>query len=105
MHEDVDGAPAPLLLGAGAYLAAWAAGWTWMGFNSLDTLRNRVRQGWSLVDVQLKRRHDLIPNLLAAVSALSGHEKTVQTAIAALRAQQDATRPGVAGPDFEGLAG
>ena len=68
-------------------------------------LRNRVRQGWSLIEVQLKRRHDLIPNLLAAVSALSGHERTVQTAIAALRAQFDATRPGVAGPDFAGLAG
>ena len=44
----------------------WALGWVWTVFNSLVGLRNRVRQAWSLVEVQLKRRHDLIPNLMAA---------------------------------------
>jgi hypothetical protein len=76
-----------------------------MVFNSLIGLRQRVRQGWSLVDVQLKRRHDLLPSLAAAVSALGSHEQSVQSGLAALRAQLEATAPGMAGPDFEGLAG
>ncbi|HVU36613.1 MAG TPA: LemA family protein [Opitutaceae bacterium] len=104
-HND----PAPLIV-AGAvavavYLGLWAGGWTWMVFNSLIGLRNRVRQAWSLVDVQLKRRHDLIPNLVAIVSSLSSHESSVQTAVATLRTQMNATAPGVAGPDFDGVAG
>jgi len=88
-----------------AYLAAWAGGWVWMAFNSLVNLRARVRQGWSLVDVELKRRNDLIPNLANAVAGLSSHEAEVQTAVAALRAQLSATRPGEPGPDIGGVAG
>ena len=87
-----------------AYLALWGLSWVWMAYNSLVGLRQRVRQGWSLIDVQLKRRHDLIPNLAAAVSGLSQHEHETQAALAALRAQMTATRPGAAGPDFAGLA-
>lgn len=97
----------PILLTAplAVYLLLWGIGWIWMAFNSLVGLRNRVRQGWSLIDVQLKRRHDLIPNLVTAVSGLTAHEQTVQTALAALRAQAQATPPGAAGPDFDGLVG
>ena len=95
----------PFGLGIAAYFLLWAACWTWMVFNSLIGLRNRVRQAWSLVDVQLKRRHDLIPNLVAIVSGLSTHEASVQSTVAALRAQMSATPPGVAGPDFDGIAG
>jgi hypothetical protein len=87
------------------YLFLWGAGWVWMAFNSLVALRQRVRSGWSLVDVQLKRRADLIPGLVAIVSGLTGHEKETQTALAALRAQASATPPGVSGPDHAGLAG
>ncbi len=86
------------------YLTAWAACWVWMVYNSLVGLRERVRQGWSLIEVQLKRRHDLIPRLASAVAALGSHEKEVQTALAALREQTTATPPGVSGPDFAGLA-
>jgi hypothetical protein len=64
-----------------------------------------VRQGWSLIDVELKRRHDLIPGLAAAVAALSSHEASVQSAVAALRAQETATRAGDPGADFAGVAG
>ncbi|MBI5381605.1 MAG: LemA family protein [Opitutae bacterium] len=87
------------------YLLLWGLCWVWMAYNSLVSLRQRVRQGWSLIDVQLKRRHDLIPNLAAAVAGLSAHERETQTAVAALRAQQTATPPGVAGPDYAGVAG
>jgi hypothetical protein len=86
------------------YLLLWGLGWVWMVYNSLVGLRERVRQGWSLVEVQLKRRHDLIPSLAAAVAGLGAHEREVQETAAALRAQLTATAPGVAGPDFEGMA-
>ncbi len=89
----------------GLYLIAWATGWAWMVFNSLVGLRARVRQGWSLIEVELKRRNDLIPNLASAVSGLSSHEAGVQTAVASLRAQLSATRPGEPGPDIGGVAG
>jgi hypothetical protein len=86
------------------YGLAAAGAWVWMAFNSLVDLRQRVRQGWSLVDVQLKRRHDLIPNLVSAVSGLASHEKTLQTELAAMRSQLQATPPGVAGPDYRACA-
>ncbi len=86
------------------YLSAWGLCWVWMVYNSLVGLRQRVRQGWSLIDVQLKRRHDLIPQIVSVVAGLSSHEQVVQTALAGLRAQLTATAPGVAGPDFAGVA-
>ncbi len=89
---------------AAAYAGLAALGWVWMAYNSLVGLRNRVRSAWSLVDVQLKRRHDLIPRLVETVAALRTHESTTQTALAALRNQLTATPPGVSGPDFSGCA-
>ena len=86
------------------YLIAAAAGWVWMVYNGLVGLRQRVRQGWSLIDVQLKRRHDLLPTLVTTIAALSDHERDVQEALAALRTQATATPPGVTGADFEGVA-
>jgi len=88
----------------GCYIALQLGGWVWMAFNSLVGLRNRVQQAWSLIDVQLKRRHDLIPRLTTIVSALRAHESQTQSALAALRAQMTATPPGVSGPDFVGCA-
>ncbi|MBI3875774.1 MAG: LemA family protein [Verrucomicrobia bacterium] len=88
------------LLPAFGYFAAAGLAWVWMVFNSLVDLRQRVRQGWSQVDVQLKRRHDLIPNLVNIVKGLCDHEAKLQTALAGLRAQLEATPPGVAGPDY-----
>jgi hypothetical protein len=63
-----------------------------------------VRQGWSLIEVQLKRRHDLIPPLVAAVDGLRLHEKEVTEAVTALRQQQQATPPGQPGPEYHGAA-
>lgn len=93
-----------VLSGTAVYVALWTLGWAWMAYNSLVSLRERVRQAWSLIDVQLKRRHDLIPGLVATLTALRDHESSVQTALAALRTQATATPPGVAGPDHHGLA-
>jgi hypothetical protein len=87
------------------YVAIFAVGWVWMVYNSLVSLRERTRQGWSLVDVQLKRRHDLIPGIAAACAGLATHEREVQTVLAALRTQQQATAPGESGADFAGVAG
>ncbi len=44
-------------------------------YNSLVQLRQRVQNAWAQVDVQLKRRYDLIPNLVGAVKGYAGHEK------------------------------
>lgn len=51
--------------------------WLLMTYNSLVTLRNRVREAWSEIDVQLKRRSSLIPNLVEAVKGYAKHEKSV----------------------------
>ena len=107
-HAEIPNLPAAVgvtLIPPAVYLMAWISCWVWMVYNSLVSLRNRVRQGWSLIDVQLKRRHDLIPNLVAAVSGLSAHEAHVQRSLAALRTQATATPPGMSGPDIEGIAG
>jgi len=44
-------------------------------FNALVTLRNQMKNAWSQIDVQLKRRHDLIPNLVETVKGYASHEK------------------------------
>ena len=44
-------------------------------YNGLVTLRNRVKEAWSDIDVQLKRRYDLIPNLVEVVKGYASHEK------------------------------
>ena len=86
---------------AAILLLAWLIGWLNMAFNSLVHLRNRTAQGWSLIDVQLKRRADLIPRLVEVVKGLRDHENVVQTEIAALRTQAGATAPGQPGPDID----
>lgn len=46
-------------------------------FNRLVSLKNRSEEAWSDIDVQLKRRHDLIPNLVETVKGYAKHEKTL----------------------------
>jgi hypothetical protein len=77
--------------------------WIWMVYNSFVDVKQRVTQAWSLVDIQLKRRHDLIPNLLEIVKGLKNYEATLQPELASLRTQMSATPPGVAGPDFRAV--
>jgi hypothetical protein len=94
----------PFVIASLAFLAVLAIGWVWTVYNSLINLRNRLKQGWSQVDVQLKRRHDLIPNLIETVKGYRDYESETQKLITELRAQAAATPPGVTGTDFKGLA-
>ena len=67
-----------IILAAIVGIAVWL-------FNTLVGLRNQVRNAWSQIDVQLKRRHDLIPNLVAAVKGYLQHEREVFERIAEAR--------------------
>ncbi len=56
-------------------------------FNRLVRGRNRVKEAWSGIDVQLKRRHDLIPNLVRTVEAYAAHERNLLGEVTRLRAE------------------
>ncbi|MDD2656985.1 MAG: LemA family protein [Patescibacteria group bacterium] len=60
-----------VILGIVILAALWMVG----VYNGLITLRNRTKEAWSDIDVQLKRRHDLIPNLVSSVKGYMTHEK------------------------------
>jgi LemA protein len=57
-----------------------------VGYNGLVRRRNRTGEAWSQIDVELKRRHDLIPNLVATVKGYAAHERTTLDAVTAARA-------------------
>ena len=71
--------------------------WTVVAFNLLIRDRNRVSQAWSDVDVQLLRRHDLIPRLVEMVKGYAGYERAVLANITELRAQGSAASPAARG--------
>jgi len=77
-----------------AALAAVLAvlGWIAFAFNRLVRRANLVREAWSGIDVQLKRRHDLVPNLVDAVRAYASFEKALLEDLTRLRAEGRATR-------------
>jgi LemA protein len=61
--------------------------WVVMKYNGLVTLRNQVQNGWKQIDVQLKRRHDLIPNLVSTVKgAMEFEQDTLEKVIKARNA-------------------
>jgi LemA protein len=75
-----------------------AAIWAVLIFNRLVRLGNEAKRGWSNIDVQLKRRADLIPNLVEAVKGYAAHERGVFEEVTAARtAMQQATGPAQAG--------
>ncbi len=51
--------------------------WLWAGYNGLIKLKNQSAEAWSDIDVQLKRRYDLIPNLVNTVKGYAAHEQSV----------------------------
>ena len=61
--------------------------WAIVIYNRLVRLRQHVRESWSDIDVQLKRRHDLIPNLVATVRGYAAHESEVLEKVTRLRAE------------------
>lgn len=71
------------------FLAIFLAGiviWFIGGYNSLVSLKALLDEAWSGIDVQLKRRYDLIPNLVTTVKQYSLHEKGILESIAQARA-------------------
>src|SRR5712691_3851055 len=80
-----------LFLGALFAIALWLAS----VYNKLVRLRNRADALWADIDVQLKRRHDLIPNLVALVSGYATHERGTLDEVTLARKQAiAATNPG-----------
>ena len=59
-------------------------------YNNLIKKKNLVEEGWSSIDVQLKRRSNLIPNILSSVKGYMSHEKNLFEEITELRSQSDA---------------
>ena len=70
--------------------------WTIYAFNRLVRYRNRADEGWAQIDVQLRRRYDLIPNLVQTVEGYAAHERETFEQVTAARAQAESA-PGVAG--------
>lgn len=73
----------PLLILIALGVVVWGA----FAFNRLVRLRNQVRNAWADIDVQLRRRHDLVPQLVSAVKGYSGYERGVLTTVTELRSQ------------------
>ncbi len=71
-------------------------------YNGLVTRRNRIDEAFGQIDVQLKRRHDLIPNLVEAVKGYMGFEKDVLTKVTEARA--NAVAAGAKGPTEQAAA-
>lgn len=71
-----------ILIGGAVVVALWLAA----VYNGLVVARNRVKESWSDIDVQLKRRYDLIPNLVEAVKGYATHEKGALEAVISARA-------------------
>ena len=68
--------------------------WIVATYNSLVSLRNRVRDSWSQIDVQLKRRFDLIPNLVETVKGYTKHEsETLENVVKARNTYLSANTP------------
>ncbi len=70
-----------IILAVVAVIIVWVIG----AYNGLVTLRQRVKNAWSQIDVQLQRRFDLIPNLVETVKGYASHEESVLTKVTDLR--------------------
>ena len=76
--------------------------WFMGAYNGLVRLRNETKNSWSQIDVQLKRRHDLIPNLVETVKGYAAHER--QTLEAVIEARNQAVKAEGSGPDAQAKA-
>lgn len=79
-----------IVLGVLALVALWSV----LAYNGLVKARNKVDEAWSGIDVQLKRRHDLVPNLVETVKGYAAHEReTLQNVTEARLAAVEAGEP------------
>ena len=74
-------------IGVIIFLVIAVVAYIWLTYNSLVTLRERIKEALSGIDVQLKRRADLIPNLLETVKGYAKHEKEVFENVTKARSQ------------------
>ena len=75
-------------------LVVLVGGYVMLTYNGLVSLRNRIENAWAQIDVQLKRRYDLIPNLVETVKGYASHEKeTLDKVIQARNAGMGASGP------------
>lgn len=74
-------------------------------YNSLVRLRNQVGNAWSQIDVQLKRRHDLIPNLIETAKGYMQHERGTLEAVTNARSQAVAAKNVADAAKAEGVLG
>ncbi len=79
-----------VLIVIGAILLA-AVVWFFANYNRLVTLRNSIQESWSDIDTELKRRYELIPNLVATVKGYAAHEASVLEAVTKARSQAAAS--------------
>jgi len=79
--------PGLIILGVIVLIFLAIAGWAMGGYNRFVTLRNRLENAFAQIDVQLKRRHDLIPNLVGVAKGYMAHEKETLEAVIQARNQ------------------
>ena len=83
-------------------VALWAVG----AYNGLVRLRNKIESAYAQIDVQLKRRHDLIPNLVETVKGYAAHERsTLEAVVDARNAAMSAASPVQAAASESALSG
>lgn len=88
-----------IILGVVVLLALYGIG----QYNGLVKLRNRFRNAFAQIDVQLKRRHDLIPNLVETAKAYLSHEKDTLEAVIKARNAAEAAREGLSPDNAAGM--
>ena len=91
-----------ILFALAAVVLFWAVG----AYNRLVRLRNEIANAFAQIDVQLKRRHDLIPNLVETVKGYAGHEReTLEAVVRARNAAVSAQGPEAQASAEQGLSG
>ncbi len=68
--------------------------WAVASYNRMVRLRQHIRESWSDIDVELRRRYELIPNLVETVKGYAAHEREVLQEVTALRNRAEASRGG-----------
>ena len=89
-----------IVIGIVIFLIIAVVAYIWLSYNSLVTLNERIKEAISGIDVQLKRRTDLIPNLVESVKGYAKHEKEVFENVTKARSAM----MGAKGPQEKGIA-